>query len=150
MAVTMTVAEIEDAKEIDLGSSSWVTLGQPRIDKFAEATGDYQWIHLDQDRATRGPFGTTIAHGYLTLSLIPELLDEVLELSDRRMGLNYGIDRLRFISPVPSGSRIRLRARLLSGERRGEGILYRISAEVEIEGYGRPALAGEILYVAYT
>jgi acyl dehydratase len=138
--------ELERAGERDLGTSSWVRIEQRAIDLFAEATGDHQWIHVDPEAAAHGPFGTTIAHGYLTLSLLPALLSEVLRVTDSRMGVNYGIERIRFTAPVPSGSEVRLRARLRTAERRGEGVLYHVGVEIEIRGGEKPALVGEVVY----
>jgi acyl dehydratase len=148
MTTEMKIAELESSGERELGMSDWVKIDQRHIDLFAEATGDHQWIHVDRERAAEGPFRGTIAHGYLSLSLLPALLDDVIEVSDAKVGINYGIDRVRFTSPVPSGSEVRLKAKLLSSERRGEGVLYRIGAEVEIRGAERPALVGEVLYLA--
>jgi acyl dehydratase len=147
VATELTMQELEQAGERDLGTSDWVRLEQRRIDLFAEATGDAQWIHVDPEAAARGPFGTTIAHGYLTLSLLPNLLSEVLRVTDARMGVNYGIERIRFPAPVPSGSEVRLHARLVSAEPRGEGVLYRVGVEVEIRGGEKPALVGEVVYL---
>ena len=144
----MTIQELEQTRDQELGTSSWVRIDQRHIDLFAEATGDDQWIHLDRDAAARGPFGTTVAHGYLTLSMLPALLREVMSVSDVRMGINYGIDRVRFTAPVPSGSEVRAHARLLSAERRGEGVLYRLAVTVEIRGQEKAALVGEVLYLA--
>src|SRR5918911_4440481 len=127
------MAELEQAGERELGTSSWHEITQEQINLFAEATGDHQWIHVDPDAAAQGPFGTTIAHGYLSLSMLPMLLSEVLNVEGARMGINYGIDRVRFTAPVPSGSDVRLHAKLLSGEPRGEGVLYRVGVQVEIE-----------------
>jgi acyl dehydratase len=147
MTTELTIDELEQTGERDLGTSSWVRIEQRAIDLFAEATGDHQWIHVDPEAAAQGPFGTTIAHGYLSLSLLPALLSEVLRVTDARMGVNYGIERIRFTAPVPSGSEVRLRARLLGGEARGEGVLYRVGVEVEIRDAERPALVGEVLYL---
>jgi acyl dehydratase len=145
----LTMAELVQADERELGTSSWVALEQRQIDLFAEATGDHQWIHVDPVAAAQGPFGQTIAHGYLTLSLVPALLSEVFSVTDARMGVNYGLERVRFTSPVPSGSRVRLRAKLLGSERRPNGVLFRIGIEIEIEGHDKPALVGEVIYLAY-
>jgi acyl dehydratase len=149
MTTTLTLEELEQGGERDLGATDWVTLDQERINQFAEATGDHQWIHVDPDMAAQGPFGGTIAHGYLSLSLLPGLLPEVLTIEGARMGINYGMDRVRFTAPVPVGSRVRLRVKLLSAERRGEGVLYKLGAEVEIEGAEKPALVGEVLYLVF-
>lgn len=146
MTTELTIDELERAGELDLGTSSWVRIEQRAIDLFAEATGDHQWIHVDPEAAAQGPFGTTIAHGYLTLSLLPALLSEVLRVTDSRMGVNYGIERIRFTAPVPSGSEVRLRARLWKAERRGEGVLYHVGVEIEIRGGEKPALVGEVVY----
>jgi acyl dehydratase len=143
------MAELEQGGERELGTSSWVTIEQKQVDQFADATGDHQWIHVDPAAAAQGPFGGTIAHGYLTLSLLIVLTSEVLQVTDSQMGVNYGIDRIRFTSPVPVGSRVRLHAKLLGGERKSNGVLYRIGVEIEIEGQERPALVGEVLYLAY-
>ena len=131
-----------------LGVSPWHTITQDEVNRFADATGDHQWIHVDPERAATGPFGGTIAHGYLSLSLIPGLLGELLEVPDAKMGINYGIEKIRFTSPVPSGSQVRLKGRVLGGERRGEGVLYRLGVEIEIKDAEKPALVGELLYYA--
>jgi len=144
----LTLEELRKAAERDLGASSWVTVDQGRINQFADATGDHQWIHVDEHAAASGPFGGTIAHGYLTLSLLPVLLEELLEVTDAKMGVNYGTERIRFTSPVPSGSRVRVRARLLRVDSRPQGAVYRLGVEVEIEGSERPALVGEVVYLA--
>jgi acyl dehydratase len=149
VATQLTMAELEQADERELGTSSWVALEQRQIDLFAEATGDHQWIHVDPVAAAQGPFGQTIAHGYLTLSLVPALLSEVLSVTDARMGVNYGVERVRFTSPVPSGTRVRLKAKLAGSERRPNGVLFRIGVEIEIENHEKPALVGEVLYLAY-
>ena len=147
MPVTLTMDELADATDVDLGVSDWMTVTQEMIDTFADATGDHQWIHVDPDRAADGPFGTTIAHGYLTLSLLPQLVGDLLEVPDATMGVNYGIDRLRLTAPVPVDSRIRGRATLAGTEPKGGGLLLRIDATVEVEGQDRPALVGTVLYV---
>jgi acyl dehydratase len=149
VATKLTAADLQSG-ERELGTSEWHTIEQRHIDLFAEATGDHQWIHVDPDMAAQGPFGTTIAHGYLSLSMLPMLLSEVLNVEGARMGINYGMDRVRFTAPVPSGSEVRLHAKLLSGEPRGEGVLYKIAATVQIRGVEKPALVGEILYLVFT
>jgi acyl dehydratase len=147
MTTTLTLDELRTTEERDLGATGWTTIDQGRIDLFAEATGDHQWIHVDPEAAAQGPFGGTIGHGYLSLSLLPGLLSELITVEDARMGINYGIDRVRFTAPVPVNSRVRLKARLLSAEPRGEGVLYRLGVEVEIEDAPKPALVGEVLYL---
>jgi acyl dehydratase len=145
----LTLQELEQARERELGTSEWVRIEQRAIDQFAEATGDHQWIHVDPEKAAAGPFGQTVAHGYLSLSLIPALLEQVLRVKDARMGLNYGIEKIRFTAPVPSGSEVRLRATLNSSERRGEGVLFRLGVKIEIRGEEKPALVGEVLYLTF-
>lgn len=132
----------------ELGVSEWVTVDQASIDRFAECTGDHQWIHVDQERAGReSPHGTTIAHGYLTLSLLPQLNYAVGTLPpDIAQALNFGLDRVRFLSPVKSGSRVRNRVMLLSVEPRGEGrLLLKTRNTVEIEAEERPAMVADAL-----
>jgi acyl dehydratase len=145
----LTLAELEAAADVELEPSEWVTLDQRTIELFAEATRDHQWIHVDPEAAAKGPFGTAVAHGYLSLSLLPGLLGTVLRVTDARMGVNYGIEKVRFTAPVPSGSRVRVRGTIRSAERRGEGVLYRLGAEVEIEGAEKPALVGEVVYLVF-
>lgn len=150
MATNVTVQELADLGETDLGVSPWMTIEQPRVDQFAEATNDHQWIHVDPRRAAEGPFGTTIAHGYLTVSLIPYLLDQLLTITDQVRGANYGIDRARFTSPVPVGARVRLKARLLTvAPRQDSGLQFKVGVEIHIEGQERPALVGDFLYLTY-
>ena len=121
MAREVTVAELRGLGQTDLGESGWLVIDQDRVNGFADVTEDHQWIHVDGERAAQGPFGTTIAHGYLTLSLVPRLLEEVVVVTDQVRGTNYGIDRARFTSPVPVGSRVRLRGRLLDARSRPDG-----------------------------
>jgi acyl dehydratase len=149
MGVQMTKEEILTATDVDLGAGDWFSIEQKNIDLFADATGDHQWIHVDHEAAAQGPFGTTVAHGYLSLSLIPGLLPDLLNITDARMGVNYGIDKVRFTAPVPSGSRVRLKAELISGEARGEGVLYKLGVTIEIEEQDKPALVGEVLYLVF-
>lgn len=135
----------------ELGPSAWVRVDQAMIDKFAEATGDHQWIHVDVERARREmPGGKTIAHGYLTLSLVPRMAATLVQVSKRSRGLNYGSNKVRFISPVPAGSRIRLRQKLLRVEEvPANGVRLTSEMTVEIEGQDRPALVAEIMSVQY-
>jgi acyl dehydratase len=149
MGSELTLTELEHAEEQDLGASDWVKIEQRAIDQFAEATGDHQWIHVDPEKAAAGPFGQTVAHGYLSLSLIPALLEQVLRVKDARMGVNYGIEKVRFTAPVPSGSEVRLKATLKSAERRGEGVLFHLGVEIEIRGQDKPALVGEVVYLTF-
>ena len=147
--VTMSVAELREARDVPLGVSDWIVLDQTTIDLFAEATHDHQWIHVDPERAAHGPFGTTIAHGYLSLSLIPALLADLLPKAEGAVGVNYGIERIRFTAPVPSGKAVRLKAKLASSEPKGDGLLLRLNVEVELQDSARPALVGEVLYIVY-
>ena len=148
-ATELTTRDLLAAKDRELGTSEWWTVVQSHIDLFADATGDHQWIHVDPEKAKAGPFGTTIAHGYLSLALLPMLMKDVLRVPNARMGINYGIDRVRFTSPVKSGSRVRLKARVLDAEEKAGGVLYRVGVEIEIENEERPALVGEVLFLAY-
>jgi acyl dehydratase len=149
MSAELTLAELEGAAGLELAPSDWVTIEQRAIEQFADATGDHQWIHVDPEKAAQGPFGTTVAHGYLSLSLLPGLLETMLSVTDAKMGINYGIEKVRFTAPVPSGSRVRLKAKINSAERRGEGVLYHVGAEVEIEGADKPAMVGEVVYLVF-
>jgi acyl dehydratase len=130
-----------------LGESEWLTVSQEIIDLFAEATGDHQWIHVDRERAKASPFGTTIAHGFLTLSLIPQMVYRIYGVDKIEAGLNYGCNKVRFITPVPSGSRIRTRLKLLSVENTDRGVRITSEATVELEGAERPACTAELVAV---
>jgi acyl dehydratase len=135
----------------ELGPSEWVIVDQEMIDRFADATGDHQWIHVDVERAKREmPGGKTIAHGFLTLSLIPRLADSLLRIENRRQGINYGSNKVRFVSPVPSGSRVRLRQRILEVQDvEPQGVRMTAQTTVELEGQERPALVAEIITLHY-
>jgi len=135
----------------ELGPSEWLLVTQEMIDKFAEATGDHQWIHVDVERAKREmPGGKTIAHGYLTLSLLPRLAPTLMKIEKRKRGLNYGSNKIRFISPVPAGSRIRLRQRLVNAEEtKDNGVRVTSEMTIEVEGSERPAMVAETLSVVY-
>jgi len=131
--------DLLDAVGRQLGKSDWLTITQERIDQFAEATGDHQWIHVDPERAKDGPFGTTIAHGYLTQSLVNHFLPQIVDVRGISMGVNYGADRVRFPAPVPVGSRVRGSAELLAAEPvQGGGVQSTVRVTVEIEGSERP------------
>ena len=131
--------ELLDAAGRELGTTDWVTLTQERINKFAEATGDHQWIHVDVERAKAGPFGTTIAHGYLTLSLCAPFLGELAQVGGISMGINYGIDKARFIAPVPAGSRVRGRGEVVTVTEIAGGVQAVVRITIELEGSGKPA-----------
>jgi len=128
-----------------LGPTDWVEVDQARIDAFATATSDHQWIHVDPERAAVGPFGTTIAHGYLTLALLPAFLEQVFQ-PDASLTLNYGLNRVRFTAPVPVGSRLRARFEVLSCDEVEGGVQLVATATVEREGADRPACVAETVY----
>jgi acyl dehydratase len=134
----------------ELGPSDWMTVDQSMIDKFADATGDHQWIHVDVERARREmPGGKTIAHGYLTLSLVPRMAATLMRVKKRTRGLNYGSNKVRFINPVPAGARIRLRQRIAGVEAVTGGVRVTSQMTVEIEGHDKPALVAELIGVQY-
>jgi acyl dehydratase len=128
-----------------LGFSDWLTVDQHRIDTFADATGDHQWIHVDRELAAAGPFGTTIAHGFLTLSLVPYLLRDLVDYPAWPVRINYGSDRVRFLAPVPVDSRVRAGAELIAVRPSGTGTQVTVSVTVEIEGSDKPALVAQTL-----
>ncbi len=132
-------AELKRAVGRHLGYSDWLEITQDRIDRFADATGDHQWIHVDPERAKDGPFGACIAHGYLTVSLVNLFLPQIVEVQGISMGVNYGADKLRFPAPVPVGSQIRGSAELVEVEEVKGAVQARIRVTVEIEGRDRPA-----------
>jgi acyl dehydratase len=146
MQTIASPADLPPLIDEHLGTSRSIEITQDRIDLFAEATGDHQWIHVDPERAAAGPFGGTIAHGYLTLSLGPELLHDVLTWENTRMGVNYGLNKVRFPAPVPVGSRIRLGAVIRQAEDLGGGgVQVRLELTFEIEGGTKPACVAELL-----
>lgn len=126
-----------------LGPSEWLEVDQKRIDLFADATGDHQWIHVDPERAATGPFGSTIAHGYLTLSLLPTLVPQVMRVEGMRMGLNYGANKVRFPAPVPVGSRLRATAVITEVAEAGGGVQVTATVTVEREGGDKPVCVAE-------
>jgi acyl dehydratase len=136
-------------QEIALGD--WMTVTQAQINLFAEATGDHQWIHLDQKRAAaESPYGTTIAHGFLTLSLIPRLMADALQLPKAKMSVNYGLNRVRFAAPVPAGKRVRARISLLGIEDVTGGVQMSWKVQIEVEGSEKPACIAETIGRQYT
>ena len=143
-----TMATASDFAGRELGTSNWVVVDQPCIDQFASCTGDRQWIHVDQERARReSPFGGTIAHGYLTLSLVAAMLIEIgIIPSDAAAGLNYGLDKVRFLTPVKAGARVRTRATMISAQpQEGGRLLVKLDCRLEIEGETKPAVVAEVL-----
>jgi len=154
MAGPLTVEKPQDlAQHVgrDLGPSDWITVDQPMIDKFAEATGDHQWIHVDVERAKREmPGGKTIAHGYLTLSLVPRLASTLVKVTAVSRGVNYGSNKVRFTSTVPAGSRIRLHQKIVKVEPvENNGVRVTSEVKMEVEGQERPALVAEIMGIRY-
>ncbi len=143
--VFQSPADLQGAVGQHLGYSDWLEITQERIDKFADATGDHQWIHVDPERAKTGPFGATIAHGYLTLSLVSMFLPQIVDVRGIRMGINYGTDKVRFPAPVPCGSRVRAGGELIKLEDVKDGVQATIRVTVEIEGSARPACVVETI-----
>lgn len=143
------IRSIEDAKALEgqeVGVSDWVTVDQQRIDKFAEATGDFQWIHVDQERAARElPDGKTIAHGYLTLSLIPTLTSGFVHVENLTRAINFGCNKIRFYTMVPVGSRVRGRATVIQARKRGGALHLLSEIKIEVEGERKPACVAETL-----
>jgi acyl dehydratase len=145
-------AHLHDLRSLvgqEIGVSEWITVDQTRIDKFADATGDHQWIHVDPVRAKDGPFGTTVAHGFLTLSLLPEMFQSAFDVADVRMGINYGLNKVRFTTPVPSGGRVRGRFVLQGYEPIDGGAQLAVTVTMELEGSGKPACIAESLSRRY-
>lgn len=147
----LSVADYKAKAGSDLGTSDWLEVTQERIDRFADATGDHQFIHVDAEKAKATPFGTTIAHGYLTLSLLSRMAADVLPgIEGTKMGVNYGLNKVRFMAPVKSGKRVRAHFRLADVSERGRGILQTTTnVTVEIEGEEKSALVAEWITLAY-
>src|SRR5215216_2057149 len=148
-----TVNRIEELAGLvgeELGASEWQLVDQERVNAFAEVTGDHQWIHVDTERAASGPFGGTIAHGYLTLSMLPALMAEVWRVEGVRMGINYGLNRVRFPSPVPVGTRVRVVGRLREATPIEGGVQGVVEATVEVDGGSKPACVAETVFRLYT
>lgn len=143
MRVFPTLEAFAAARGSVLGSSGWRTVTQQRVDAFADATDDRQWIHTDPARAAEGPFGTTVAHGHLTLSLLPALCAEIYRIDGAAAGVNYGLDKVRFPAAVPVGSRIRGTAELVEAVDTPQGLRARVRVTVEVEGRDRPACVAE-------
>jgi len=151
--VTISVQGIAELKALagkSLGHTDWLQIDQSRVDTFANATDDHQWIHVDPQRAATGPFGGTIAHGYLTLALLIPLMTELLDVSGVRMSLNYGLEKVRFPAPVPVGAKIRLLGQVESVEDvPGDGVQLTVDFTVEIEGSAKPACVARAVYRHY-
>jgi len=144
------LSELQPLVGQTIGVSDWITVTQQRIQLFADATGDHQWIHLDAERAAKGPFGTTIAHGFLTLSLLPEMGASAFQVLDTRMGVNYGLGKVRFPAPVPSGSRLRGHFKLTKYEPLDGGAQLTVEVTMEREGSDKPVCVAESLARRYT
>jgi acyl dehydratase len=144
-----TIAAMKELVGQEIGVSEWITVTQERIQLFADATHDHQWIHLDAERAEAGPFGATIAHGFFTLSLLPEMSISAFEVRDTRMGVNYGLNKVRFPAPVPSGSRLRGRFKLVDYEPLEGGAQLTVQVTMEREGSDKPVCVAESLSRRY-
>jgi acyl dehydratase len=151
--MTVTANGLDELKGMagtDLGHTGWLEITQDRVDAFGGATDDHQWIHVDRERAAAGPFGGTIAHGFLTLSLVIPLFGELLTVQDVSMGINYGLNRVRFPAPVPVGSKIRLAATLGAVEDAGVNAVQAVvDYTIEVEGSGKPACVAQGVYRYY-
>ena len=151
MTTTTTMAELPGLLGRELGTSEWFEVTQDHVDTFADATGDHQWIHVDVERAkAESPFGGPIAHGYLTLSLLASLSGQVLAVTDTAMGVNYGLNKVRFPSPVPVGSRVRLTATLKDVEQVAGGLQLTLAAIIEREGGDKPVCIAEPVFRYYS
>src|SRR5580658_1417516 len=150
--MTTIVSSIEELNKLPgqhLGFSDWHVIDQAQVDLFADATGDHQWIHVDPERAATGPFGTTIAHGYLTLSIIPAILQEVVRVQGFQFGVNYGCNKVRFPSPVKVGSKLRLGATIASVEDVKGGVQVILDVTLGTEDADKPSCAAEVVYRYY-
>jgi len=150
MKTFQTLAELAALVGQEVAVSDWIQVTQERINQFADATGDHQWIHVDVERATSGPFGAPIAHGFLTLSLLPTFFDNAMKVEQVRMGVNYGLNKVRFVAPVPVGSRLRARIKLLKTEELdNNGLQSAWEVTVEREGASKPVCVAESLARMY-
>ena len=150
MKTFQTLSDLAACVGQEVAVSDWITITQQQVSLFADATGDHQWIHVDPDKAAAGPFGTTIAHGFLTLSLLPRFFESSFEIAESRMGVNYGLNKVRFMAPVPVGSRLRARMTLLSAEPiEGNGMQMAWEVTVEREGAAKPVCVAESLVRRY-
>jgi acyl dehydratase len=149
MKIFETITELQQLVGEEIATSEWITVTQERIQLFADATNDHQWIHVDPERARTGPFGTTIAHGFFTLSLLPEMSASAFQVRGTRMGVNYGLNKVRFPAPVPSGSRLRGRFRLKNYEPLEGGAQLTVEVTMEREGSDKPVCVAESLARRY-
>lgn len=151
MKTFQTLAELATCVGQEVAVSDWITITQQQVNTFADATGDHQWIHVDAEKAKAGPFGDTIAHGFLTLSLLPRFLESTVVINDVRMGINYGLNKVRFVNPVLVGSRLRARMSLAASENienNGKQMVWDIT--IEIEGKDKPACVAQAVIRSYT
>lgn len=150
MKTFQTLSDLAACIGQEVAVSDWLTITQQQVNLFADATGDHQWIHVDPEKAAAGPFGGTIAHGFLTLSLLPKFFESSFEIIESRMGVNYGLNKVRFMAPVPVGSRLRARMTLLSAEPiEGNGLQMAWNVTVEREGADKPVCVAESLVRRY-
>jgi acyl dehydratase len=149
MLTTLPIEDLLRRAGTELGVSDYVSVGQETVDAFADATGDHQWIHTDPVRAAAGPFGRTIAHGYLTLALAPRLLDQVLPLGGYTMAVNYGLDKLRFPAPLPVGEQVRMRVALDAADPIPGGAALKLSLTFEAAGGSKPVCVANAIYRVY-
>ena len=149
MPTELTREELEQTGERDLGAGEWWKIEQRAIEQFADATGDHQWIHVDIERAKSGPFGTTIGHGYLTLSLVPIFVFQLLKVDGAKLVVNYGLNKARFPAPVPAGSRVRMGGEIAAVEPVSGGLPVSLNCTFEIEGQPKPACVAEIVFRYY-
>jgi len=150
--MTITVDGLDEIKTLvgtDLGASDWLEISQERVNTFADATGDHQWIHVDPERAATGPFGTTIAHGYLTLSLLPYFLPRMWDVQGFSMGLNYGAEKVRFPSPVPVGSTVRCGATVDTVSPVEGGVQVVLTGTIEVVDAPKPSCVAQVVYRYY-
>ncbi len=150
MKTFQTLSDLAACVGQEVAVSAWLTISQAQVNQFAEATGDHQWIHVDPEKARAGPFGGPIAHGFLTLSLLPKFFESSMEIIESRMGVNYGLNKVRFMAPVPVGSRLRARMKLLACEaidNRGQQMTWEVT--VEREGAEKPVCVAESLVRRY-
>jgi acyl dehydratase len=148
-ATAIALADLPGMVGKHLGHSDWELIDQDKINRFADATGDHQWIHVDIERAKAGPFGTTIGHGYLTLSLIPVFVFQLLKVDGAKLVVNYGLNKARFPAPVPAGSRVRMGAEISAVEPVSGGLQCTLACTFEIEGQPKPACVAEIVFRYY-
>jgi acyl dehydratase len=150
MKTFQTLQDLADCVGQEVAVSDWITVTQEQVNRFADATGDHQWIHVDVERAKAGPFGGPIAHGFLTLSMLPKFYEAAFEVTESRMGVNYGLNRVRFMAPVPVGGRLRGRMKLLTAEPiANDGLQMTWETTIELEGSPKPACVAESVVRRY-